>query len=644
MFDLFRSRDKAVRILLGALLLMVAISMLTYLVPSYNTGSSTNDTVLAEVGKDTVTLNDALRMVQGAMRNRQLPPEILPNYIPQMVDQMVTERAMAYEADRLGFQVSDADLVETIKQLVPSLFPDGKFVGKDAYAGMLAQQNMTIEMFENDLKRQVLIARLRDVALEGTIVTPLEIEQAFRKKNEKIKIEFVKLTGDKYKNEVQPSEADMRSYYKANLTRYQAPEKKSLAMLIADQTRMEQSVNPTDADLQRLYSQNQDQYRTKERVKVRHILLMTTGKPPADDPKIKARAEDLLKQVRAGADFAKLVKENSEDPGSKDKGGEYWISRDGQMVKEFEDASFRLKPGQSDLIKTTYGYHVFQVMEHQDAGLRTLAEVKGEIASEWKKQRVNDLMQQASDKAQAALVKDPAHPEKIAADFNMQLTHAAYAPGQPIPQVGPRRDCDQAVCCLRKGQVSQPVAPANKIVFAVVTDVIPARPNTFEEVQNQVRDNMVQGPQGRLTKAVQDHARELADKAKAMGGDLAKAAKSMGLEVKTSNEIDRAATIDGLGNASYVWDGFSKPDGTVFGPIGTPDGATVVVRVIAHIQPDLSKLPEQRGAVRDEIKSQKARERNSLFEAGLKDALTKQGKIKIHQDVLSRLIANYRAG
>src|ERR1035441_2903250 len=80
--------------------------------------------------------------------------------IPQMVDQMVTERAMAFEAERLGLQVSDADVADSIRQMVPSLFPDGKFVGKDAYAGMLAQQNMTIDQFESDLKRQVMITRL----------------------------------------------------------------------------------------------------------------------------------------------------------------------------------------------------------------------------------------------------------------------------------------------------------------------------------------------------------------------------------------------------------------------------------------------------------------------------------------------------
>ncbi|HXB67474.1 MAG TPA: peptidyl-prolyl cis-trans isomerase [Candidatus Acidoferrales bacterium] len=641
MFDLFRSRDKAVRILLGALLLMVAISMLAYLIPNYGSSSSSADMVLAEVGNDVITITEAQKVVQGAMRNRQLPPEVLPNYVPQMVEQMIIERAMAYEAGRLGFQVSDADVADAIRQMVPSLYQDGKFVGREAYANMLAAQNMTIEQFENDLRRQVLITRLRDVAIEGQVVNPLEIEQVFRKKNEKIKIEYVKLTADKYKGESQPSAPDMQAYYKANIARYQVPEKLNLTILVADQARLEQSVNPTDAELQRLYSQNQDAYRTKERIRVRHILVMTQGKPPADEPKLKAKAEDLLKQVRAKADFAKLAKENSEDPGSKDKGGEYWVQHDGQMAKEFEDAAFRLKPGQSDLIKTSYGYHVFEVMEHQDAGLRSFAEVKSDLSAEAKKQKVNDLMQAASDKAQAALAKDPANPEKVAADFNLQIVRAAFSPGVPIPELGPSPDFDQSVSGLKKGQVSPPVAVTNKIAFAVVTDVIPARPSTFEEVQTQIRDTIVQQ---RSSLAAQTHAKELVEKANAAGGDLAKAAKSMGLEVKTSNEVDRAGNIEGLGGASYVAEGFTKPDGTVFGPVSPPDGATVVCRVVAHVQPDLSKLPEQRAIIRDDIKGQRARDRNTLFESGVKDALTRQGKVKVHQDVFSRLLAGYISG
>src|SRR5436305_5409361 len=204
MFDLFRSRDKAVRILLGALLVVVGFSMLTYLVPSYNSGASTNDVVIAEVGKDAITLPEIQRLIQNTMRGRQLPPEILPTYVPQMVDSMISERALAYEAERLGFEVTDAQIADAIRTYVPNLFQDGKFLGKEAYAGMLAQQNLTIAEFENDMRRQMLITRLKSVAVQGTVVTPQEIDQEYKKRNEKIKVEYVKLTADKYRNESTP--------------------------------------------------------------------------------------------------------------------------------------------------------------------------------------------------------------------------------------------------------------------------------------------------------------------------------------------------------------------------------------------------------------------------------------------------------
>ena len=313
----------------------------------------------------------------------------------------------------------------------------------------------------------------------------------------------------------------------------------------------------------------------------------------------------------------------------------------GQTVPEFEKAAFSLKPGQtSDLVKTQYGYHIIQVLQHQDARLQPFEEVKSELATQWKKQSANDAMNKISDTAQAALQKDPANLEKVAADLDMQLVRVnGHAAGQLVKEIGPNPDFDQAVAGLKKGEASQLlVLPDNKVGLVLVTDVTPPRPETFEEVQNQIRDTITQN---RLTMVVQNHAKELVEKAKSMGGDLAKAAKTMGLEVKTSGEIDRSGSVEGLGSASYVQEGFTRPDGTVFGPISTPDG-TVVAKVLQHVDPDMSKLPEQRVTLRDEIKSQKARDRNSLFEAGLRDALIKQGKIKIHQDVINRLLASYR--
>jgi peptidyl-prolyl cis-trans isomerase D len=640
MFDLFRSRDKAVRILLGALLVVVGFSMLTYLVPSYNSGASSNDVVVAEVGKESITLPEIQRLIQNTMRGRQLPPEILPTYVPQMVDNMINERALAYEAERLGFEVTDAQIAEAIRTYVPNLFQDGRFLGKEAYASMLSQQNLTIPEFENDMRRQMLIARLRAVALEGTVVTPQEIEQEYRKRNEKMKVEYVKLTADQYKNESQPTTDEMQRYYEANKAGFTTPERKTLAVLIADQAKIEQSVNVSDAELQRAYTQNQSQFRIGESVKVRHILLKTQGKPPADDAKIKAQAEDLLKQVRAGANFGELVKKYSEDPGSVNTGGEYTVQKNGQMVPEFESAAFSMKPGESGIVKTTYGYHIMQVMQHDPARLKSFEEVKPMLATEYKKQRVNDIMQQISDKAQTMLQKDPMHPEKVAADLNMQLVRVdGYENGKPIPEIGVSAEFDQSIAGLKKGEVSQPVALSpTKIGLAVALDVAPARASTFAEAESAVRDEIVRK---RASTAVQNHAKELIDKAKAMGGDLAKAAKSMGLEVKTSDAISRTGAVEGLGSATYVQEGFKLPDGSVFGPVATPD-STIVAKVISHSAPDQSKFAEQRSAIRDELKGQKGRDREALFEASLRESLVKAGKIKIHEDVINRLISQYR--
>jgi peptidyl-prolyl cis-trans isomerase D len=599
--------------------------------------------VVAQVGKEKIMLTDVQKTVQNAIRGRQLPAEIIPNYIPQIVQDLVTERALAYEAERLGYQVTDQDVRDTIRQVIPSLFPDGNFAGKEAYAALLAQQNLTIPEFESDLRRQILVTRLRNIAIEGTVVSQAEIDAEYKKKYDKVKVAWTLLKPDTYAKEVEPNEQDLKQYYEANKAAYQTPERKNLAILMADQSKLEASINPPDAQLQAAYNQNKEQYRTPERVKVRHILLKTTGKPAAEEPQIKAKAEDLLKQIKGGANFAELAKKYSEDTGTAVSGGEYpdWISRNGQTVPEFEQSAMTLKAGEtSGLVRTTYGYHIIQGIQHEDAHLRTFDEVKGELAAQFKKQRGTQEMQDIADKAQTALQKDPAHPEKVAADFQMELVRADdVEPGKPVPQIGTVQDFDQAIAPLKKGEVSAAVAlPGNRIALAVVTDVTPPRPSTFEEVRSQIRDTMVRN---REATAVAKHAQELIDKTKAMGGDLEKAAKSMGLTVKTTGEVERNGTIEGLGTAIYLADAFNKPEGATFGPANAGEG-TLVGKVLAHVPADMSKLPEERAKIRDQIKGEKARDRSTLFETGLRDELTKQRVIKVNQNAINSLVTQYR--
>lgn len=638
MFDLFRSRDKAVRILLTAILSLVTLSMIGYLIPGYggSGGSSANDNVVAEVGPSTVTVREVQNAIQAVTRAREMPPEMMAHYVPQIINQMITEKALVYEAGRMGIHVTEAETAKAIRDQMPNLFPNGQFVGKEAYAALLAQRDLTIPQFEQSMSEQIALNRLRNIALESTVVSKTDIEREFRLKNEKTAIEYVKLDPQKLQAEIKPSLEDLKDYFEKNKAAYRIPEKRAMKLVIVDPAKITESIALSDAQVRQAYEQNKDHYRVPDRVKARHILLMTQGKPASEEPKLKAQAEDLLKQLKGGADFAELAKKYSDDPGSKEKGGDLgWFGK-GQMVPEFEAATFALKPNEiSGVVKTSYGFHIIQVLEKEQAHLKTFDEVKDQIATELKKQKGQQLVQSTLDDAQAALKKNPAQVDQIAQQYHLGVVNVEKAgPGDPIPEIGVNREFQDSIATLKKGEISQPVSvPGNRMIMAVITNIFPAHPATFEEAEAQVRPALIFDRASRL--AVQK-ADELAAKVKADNGDLKKAAQSMGLAVTEAPAFTRNGAIEGLGSPDAIPETFTKPVGTVFGP--TVIGSfRVVGKITERIDANMTDLPAQADAIRDDIKHTKARERDALFEDGIREKLLKDGKIKIHQDVMKRL-------
>src|SRR5260370_30006736 len=446
MFDWFRSRDKSVRILLTVILSLVALSMIGYLIPSYGGGgasSTRTDIVIAEVGARKVTIGEVQMASRAATRNREIPPAMMQHYIPQIIQQMITEKALIYQAGRMGFIVNEADTAKAIRDQMTPLFTNGLFGGKEAYAAFLQQQqDMTIPEFETYMANQILLNRLRSVALESTVVSKADIEHEFRLKNEKAAIEYVKITAKTVQGDVKVSPEELHEYYEKNKAAYRIPEKRGLELAVFDPAKLTEAVVVTDAQLHLAYGKNIDSYRTPERVKARHILLMTQGKPPEEDAKFKAQAQDLLKQIKGGANFADLAKKNSEDPGSKDKGGDLdWVVK-GQTVPEFEAALFALKPnGISGVVKTTYGFHIIQSLGKEEAHLKTLDEVKGELTTELKGQMGQQQVQTTLDKVAAAFKKNPQQFDQIAAQYQLRVVTVEPAgAGDPEPQLAPNAD------------------------------------------------------------------------------------------------------------------------------------------------------------------------------------------------------------
>ena len=641
MFDLFRSRAKAVRYLLGALLVLVALSMVITLIPGFGGSAPSDDPIVAEIGGENLTVRDVQINIQAALRGRTIPPDMVPTLVPQYVNQMIAERALAYQARRLGFEVTEADLAQAIQSVFPQMFQEGKFIGREAYQAFLAQQNMSIAEFESNMRKQMLLTRLRNIVLEGMLVTPDEIEAEYRMRNERIKVDYVMYSPDRFRPQIKVSPQEIQEKFKKEAASYVIPEKRSFQLISLDEARVAASLNVPDAELRRAYESNKDRYRTPERVRVRHILLKTTDKPKEEIDKIRKRIDDLLKQIKGGADFAELAKKNSEDPGSGAKGGELdWVTR-GQTVKSFEDTAFSLKPKElSGIVTTEYGFHILQLLEKQEPRVSPFDEVKGALVAEIRSQSVMEKLQTSADQIHDLLVKTPQQAAEIARKFDAQFVTVDKAGvGDPIPEVGSNADFQETLKTLQVGQVSPVVQlPGNKLVVVVLTEIVQPRPAQLPEVEAQVREQL-------LTEKAREMARqkgqEASQKLNGVAGDLKKLAQSTGGEFKSAPEFGRDGAAEGIGGATYLVEAFVKPVGAVVGPIQVGD-KFFFVKTTQKVEADKSKLPAEREAMVTAIKRKKATDRRDLFEDGVVAELIRQGKVKVHENAIRRLVGAYR--
>src|ERR1700733_642131 len=634
MFDLFRSRAKAVRIVLGAMLGVVPLSMLVYLIPGtgISAADSNSDQVVAEIGKSAVTVAEVQQQLKNRLQNRSLPPEFASTFIPQLVDQAIAERAVAYEAEQLGFRVSDRDLADTLRSFPFATLPP------DQYQQYVEQQfGTTVPDFEENVRVKSYEDEIQNIVLEGVIITPAEAQAEYRRRNEKIKVDYIGFSPAKIAADMKPSAEEINTYFAKNKGFFNVPETRNLQLIVADQAKVADTIQISDAQVLDYYNAHKEEYRTPERVHARHILLSIANKPKDQVPAIQAQAEALLKQIKAGGDFAELAKKNSQDPGSAQKGGDLGFVSRGQMVKNFEDAVFTLKPNEiSNVVTTEYGFHIIQVLEKQPAHLQTMDEVKPAIVTAMKNQTVFDKMQELADKAHAALVKAPQNGQQIASQLNLDFANVpGYAPGSPIAQLGNDPQVGAAIQAMKPGEVSDVVQAGNKLAVVVVTGVRPPHPPELAEVESRVRQNYLQTESTRM---VGEKAAKAAELLKQNGGDINAAAKAVGGEVKSTDFFTTSGAAEGLGSGIIFADYFGKPVGTVFGPL-TANNQSVVGKVSGRQDADMSKFPQERDGIVTALKSKKSVDRQDLFQDSVLTDLIRRGKVKKHQSVIDRLVA-----
>jgi peptidyl-prolyl cis-trans isomerase D len=622
------NRKLGYRIFLGVVVLVLGGSMLLYLVPQTpGTGEAATDSV-AKVGDQSVTLGEVRQQLAQIEQRNQVPKPLESLYARQILNQLVYEKELEYEAKRLGITVSDQERADRIKQYVPSAFVNGTFVGMDHYAAEVqARFQLTVSVFEELIRQGLLEEKFRKRVTDGISVGPGELQDEFRYKNEKIKLSYAVIKPEELAAKITPSDVEIKAAYDKNRSRYQVPEKRVVRYGLLDTNQMRRNVQVSDDQLKVQYQSNIQQYQVPNRVHAEHILFMTVGKTDAEVDEIKKNAEDVLKQAKKGGKFEDLAKKYSEDPGSKEKGGDLgWITQ-GQTVPEFEKTVFGLDKGQiSDLVKTQYGFHIIKVLEKETARTKTFDEVKDSLRAPMQLQQTDQQAADAADRlAKAIRQSNKVSLDDLAKQYQLTVSQTRpISPTDPVLELGNSKEVKDAIFRLRQNELSLPIRTDRGYVVLSVQQISPAHQGSLEEVHEQVVNELKQEEANKLAKTKAD---DLAKRVKA-GEKFESAAKALGLEAKTSELISRNDSISGAASGKQLGEAFQMKPGDVGTPMNL--GANwMVYRVEAKDEPNPNEFEKQKKSLAEQLLQSKRGVAYEAFKTALDNRLKQEGKVKL---------------
>lgn len=647
MIKFLQSGGKATKYLLGGLLLILCASMVTFLIPGFMADSTASASgAVASVGGHSIQIAEVQKAAAAIEeQSQQRYPEMMRPYLMQQAVQGLIQQAeIKYEAERMGLRVSDEELQDELRTnpgYNSVLFPGGKWIGQEGYERVLTEHKMTVEGFEQNVRDGLIQRKLLIAVTAGVDVTPAELQKAYKEQNTKIKFDYAVLSADDVQKQIKPSDTELKAFYAANKARYEnsIPEKRQVRYFVIDRKLAEAKATVTASDLQDYYSTHPDQYRVEGTVKVRHILVKTPipGPDGKVDPKgvdaARAKAEGLLKQLKNGADFAELAKKNSDDTTAKDGGELGWIKK-GEMVAPFENAAFSMNKGQmSDLVQSSFGFHIIQTEDKKDAHLRPFSEVRDEVEKNVKTQKVGAALGRMAEAAQAQAKTEGL--DKAAAQAGAQVVQSnPIAATDSLPGVGPAPEFMQAVFNANQKSGPQAASFGDGVAIFEVSKVIPPSTPAFESIKDKVVTDFKSEQANRL---LQTKVQEMADRAHAEH-DLRKAAKEAGATVKTSNLVSAKDQVPDIGPMSgQAKEAFNLKPGEISGPINLGRNG-VVIALTDRQEPTPEEAAKGSDEIRDQLIQNKQRQALGIFLSNLRNRLEKEGKEKQNKAAMEMLI------
>ncbi len=487
-------------------------------------------------------LVEGLRRQYGDMWNESLVKRL--KLRQRALEGLIERKLISHEAKRLGLRVTKEEIQKAIMEY-PAFQVAGQFdIGR--YRGLLRQNRMKPEDFEESIAMELLQRKIRGLLWSFIPVTEKEIRDRYRYANEKAKISFVKFDPSRFRKSIKVKKEELEVYFKKHQEEFRIPEKISVRYIPIDPETFKDKVKVSEQEIREYYEDNLEAFKVKKQVRARHILFrLSPDAKKEEEEKVRKRAESVLKKARAGENFAELAKKYSEGP-TKSKGGDLGYFSRGTMVKPFEDAAFALKKGEiSDLVRTQFGYHIIKVEDIKEARTKTLDEVKEEIRKILIQTKCREL---AYDKGLSLMDQMPYEVDldSYAKQHGLSTkTTDFFSMSQPIPKIGGSKKLKESLFALGKDETTDLIELNGKFYIFQVAERKKSYLPKLEEVKSKVEAKFIAE---RAAKAARAAAEKFLKEVRS-GKGWETLAKKEGLKIEHTDYFTRITSVPKIGYA-----------------------------------------------------------------------------------------------
>ena len=536
-------RDKITGWVAGVFIGVIAIVFIFWGIQFEDSGN----TSAAQVNGESIPVPLVRRAWQNRLSELQrttrdeLPAELVETEQQLLLDQFIRREVLLQHAAELGYRVSDDQLARALQE-IPALQVDGQF-SRDRYTALLQQQGRSEAEFEDEFRRDLELSQLRNGILISSFVTPSELSRRVALEDESREADFLLLPASRYAAAVTVPPERIASYYEEHKAEFMTDETVALQYLELRLADVASEVAVTEQELREYYEQvARERYFAPERRRASHILLESGD----DDAAARARADELLGQLQQGADFAALARENSDDPGSKEQGGDLgWATRE-SYVTAFAEALYdaSLRPGElRGPVKTQFGYHLIRLDEVEEAHQRSFDEVRDELETDFRNDRAQAIFyersQELADEAFSALTEL----ETVAQKTGLQLGTVERFTRSGGGPFGPERKVIEAafsrdVLDDRQNSPALSLGDDRVVVLRVTDHQLPEQ-RSLDSVREAIEGEL--GLQAAL-EAAETEGRALVARLE-NGETLAQVAESLGLATNGRASVRRTAAL-----------------------------------------------------------------------------------------------------